>query len=457
MRKRSQLDVRREIRYRLITLTLPQCSYRCNEFIIYLLRCFVFSSIMTVFGILLFGSTSYDLMVRRSNGKDPHKLLIAFSLYTNGKSIFNINKQSVDCLEGLRCISLILILLGHRILYHLSSPSTNVFQFYELFDEPINIYLFCAVYCVDTFLVIAGFLSALQMLNAFEKKTFNALRMIVHRYIRYTPILAASLLVFTSLARHVKGPFPDHTEPPEDCEKNWWSTLLHIQNYVNPYNICATHSWYLSVDFQLFVISPLLIYPARRYGWKYLWSLLALAVLSAIGVMITCLANDLRATDDLVMKNFALIYFPTHARMAPWLIGMVLGYIIFESRARKITMNKAIVLLLWILSLSALALLLALIYPFHQISNNHISLKENAIVKGFGHILWSLPIAWIIFACYKLESGGLIRWMLSLREWQPLGKISLTIYIIQNFYLRLTLMMEKTPITMELLPLVRGL
>lgn len=43
-----------------------------------------------------------------------------------------------------------------------------------------------------------------------------------------------------------------------------YEQLLHIQNYVNTESICAGHTWYLSADFQLFIISPLLIYPAFR-------------------------------------------------------------------------------------------------------------------------------------------------------------------------------------------------
>lgn len=412
---------------------------------------------VTVFGVLLIVSTGYDMIVRRAKGMEPHKLLIAFSVYTNGRKLVKVHRdtpsKSIDCLEGLRCISLICIIFSHRCMLQLMTKSTNIAEVYGLLEHYWSVAFLWPTYCVDTFLVIAGFLSSLQLLHVFEKKKFNVLLMIAHRYIRYTPVLAASILIFTSLARHVKAPYPD-AEGSEDCYKYWWSALLHFQNYINPENICPSHAWYLSVDFQLFIISPLLIYPARKYGWKYCCGLLALAVLSAIGLMTICLVHNLEVLEDFGKKN-ALIKVPTHALLPPWLIGMVLGYVIFESRTRQIKMKKELVLILWTLSLAALAVNVALQYPIHHTKDNQVTVMEHAVIIGFGHLIWSFPIAWIIFACYKLESGGIIRSMLSLREWQPIGRMSLSIYVTHFFYQRLTLMNEHVPMTVEVLPVVR--
>lgn len=54
-------------------------------------------------------------------------------------------------------------------------------------------------------------------------------------------------------------------------------------------------------------------------------------------------------------------------------------------------------------------------------------------------------MAWIIFACQN-GSGGIIRWLLSLKQWQPLGRITLSIYLVHRFYQTLTFMNEKQPI-----------
>lgn len=414
---------------------------------------------LSVFGVLLLASTAYDIIVRRrSKDRDPHDLLIAFSLYSNCKTLFKVDRSkanTIDCLDGLRCISVFCIIFYHRHLINQGRPTSNFIEVIKRIPLYWSVLLYWQTYCVDTFLVIGGLLCALHLLKAFEIKKFNFFKSIIHRYVRYTPILAASILIFASISRHVKGPSPD-VVTSDDCSHYWWSALLHIQNYVNPEKFCAMHTWYLSVDFQLFVLSPLLIYPALRFGWKYLWVLLALAVASSVFVTMTCLNHKFNALGLLfdAQEYHYLVYFPTHARMGPWFIGMIVGYIIFESRAREIRMNKALVGLLWLMSISALVLVLSLLHSAYQIEDNQLTELEASMFKGFSRLVWSISIAWIIFACYKLKSGGIIRKCLSWPEWQPLGRLSLCMYITHVFYQRLTAMVVNTTQTFEIIPMV---
>lgn len=64
----------------------------------------------------------------------------------------------------------------------------------------------------------------------------NILFLYLHRYIRTTPLLAASILISVSLLRFLgNGPFwPIVVDfNGGHCTRYWWSTLLHVQNYVN--------------------------------------------------------------------------------------------------------------------------------------------------------------------------------------------------------------------------------
>lgn len=54
---------------------------------------------------------------------------------------------------------------------------------------------------------------------------------------RFTPSLAMVVLLSVSFFKYLgNGPFwiavIEAVEKP--CEKNWWSTLLYLQNYINP-------------------------------------------------------------------------------------------------------------------------------------------------------------------------------------------------------------------------------
>lgn len=62
-------------------------------------------------------------------------------------------------------------------------------------------------------------------------------------------------------------------EPADHCAKWWWTALLYVANYANPAEQCMMQSWYLMVDMQLHVLSPLVLIPLwkwRRVGLGWL-------------------------------------------------------------------------------------------------------------------------------------------------------------------------------------------
>lgn len=44
---------------------------------------------------------------------------------------------------------------------------------------------------------------------------------------------------------------------------------------------------------------------------------------------------------------------------------------------------------------------------------------------------WALSIAWIILSCYS-GGGGIFKWFLELPIWQPLGRMSLSFYLVHT-------------------------
>jgi peptidoglycan/LPS O-acetylase OafA/YrhL len=121
------------------------------------------------------------------------------------------------------------------------------------------------------------------------------------------------VLVSATLLRYMgsgpKWPLVDQSLQ-QPCANNWWSALLYVQNYVNvthmvhiklsiffilKYFQCVIESWYLSIDFQLYLISPLLLCPLWKYPRACL-SFLVLCVLGFVGVSFyVAWANDLNA------------------------------------------------------------------------------------------------------------------------------------------------------------------
>lgn len=106
----------------------------------------------------------------------------------------------------------------------------------------------------------------------------------LHRYLRITPVLGATMFMFMSLQRYFgDGPFNKFLIDMyyDNCQRYWYAALLHIQNFWNPLETCMGHTWYLSPDFQLFLLAPLLIYPLWKYG-RYFFSILPLLSMASM-------------------------------------------------------------------------------------------------------------------------------------------------------------------------------
>lgn len=117
----------------------------------------------------------------------------------------------------------------------------------------------------------------------------------------------------------------------------------------------------------------------------------------------------------------------------------------YKTGGKKIKIHKAFDSILWILSIAVLVTIVVGYFPFQQTVDNETSRLGNALYNSFFRVGWSFAVAWIIFACHN-GSGGIVRWFLSLKQWQPLGRMGLSIYLVHRFYQTVTSINEKQPI-----------
>lgn len=134
-----------------------------------------------------------------------------------------------------------------------------------------------------------------------------------------------------------------------------------------------------------------------------------------------------------------LIYYPTHTRMGAWLIGVICGYFLHIYKDTKIILSKIVITTGWIISLG---IILAIIFGQYNIQQfGHINNEiEDAFYDSCSRVGWAIAISWIIFACVQ-GYGGCINWFLSLKEWQPLGRLSYCMYL-THLVIQVNLMSE---------------
>ncbi|KAG5678859.1 hypothetical protein PVAND_008490 [Polypedilum vanderplanki] len=121
--------------------------------------------ILSIFALLLLSSTLYEILMIQRNQR-PHELFSAFSVYKNGKKLFDMKRgQStsiIHCLPGLRTLSMFHIMSSLWKQRGIPIINTNVFS---SVDGEWNLKYWASILtifhiAVDLFLVIGGCLLA---------------------------------------------------------------------------------------------------------------------------------------------------------------------------------------------------------------------------------------------------------------------------------------------------------
>lgn len=121
-------------------------------------------------------------------------------------------------------------------------------------------------------------------------------------------------------------------------------------------------------------------------------------------------------------------YFPTHARMGAWIIGVIFGYYLHYHKFRRIILSKEIAVIGWIICILGL---FGILFGMFLLQENYhdTTILEGAIYETGSRIAWAIGICWIVLACYY-GFGGPINKFLSAQIWQPISTLSYTIYLV---------------------------
>uniref|UniRef100_A0A3B4FGK3 O-acyltransferase like n=1 Tax=Pundamilia nyererei TaxID=303518 RepID=A0A3B4FGK3_9CICH len=338
--------------------------------------------------------------------------LQAISIQKTTQGIFSTSTSipvgGYASLNGIRVLSLLWIICGHSAQF----PVINSLDNYKDWRKTVESSPFYVLtisgpvfMAVDTFLLLGGLLSARSLLGSINKAEDKLSLSLVGNYLlkritRIQPLHLFIMCLTIGLISLVKwGPywFP-FIDTVMDCKTYWWANLLLISNLLPVHEICIPWTWYLSLDFQCYATTPLLVYLYR-----------------------------------LTSENYVLYYYvKPYTRYGPFLIGILTGIYLTWQAA-----------LGWLCCLSLLALLVGLPYILKETPANPS--VPHALYQGLHRPLWALAVTWIILACEE-GYGGFIKRFLSLTFWVPLSNISFACYLIHPVFIILYIGFQETPI-----------
>jgi len=357
---------------------------------------------------------------------EPSKLQRAFIFKENFRSIYTRRASNYASIDGIRAISIILVLVFHVFfVYLLSSPGMTADQMLldvgGFWGWALN-----GDRGVDVFFVISGFLISGILLREHNKhdridlKTFY-----LRRYLRLTPAYYFTLIVYWMM----DGP---HSE--------WiWANFLYISNYIDYSHQAVGWTWSLAIEEQFYFIYPLVLIALLRFTKSPGYYLLGLFILSFVirywivisDEQISVSPTSRMYSDETYFNHFfTVLYDNLHTRFGSLVVGCLAAYgIHFYKQGLTDFFNSTLGIITTVFGVAMV--MLFMLMPTYLSSYDDPQLFH-ILNYVFSRNLFSVGIGIIILALILQQHllTNAIRWFLSLPFWYPFATLSYSLYLI---------------------------
>ncbi|OXU24332.1 hypothetical protein TSAR_009169 [Trichomalopsis sarcophagae] len=391
-----------------------------REFIVY------FSIVAIYIGLLLLCTVCHAILRLRDAGEHRTTTLLStlakFSLIKGASSILSTRARegNLPAIHGIRCLAMGWIVLGHEYVFHVLGVNVNLLSIVNWMQSWRSLYIFEWVShdaCV---------------FKTNEQRTS----------LQHTQVLFAQIFEINTR----RSGFDD-IYGCVCAENHFWTSLRFsvqlicrkLSEKVVDELICLGHLWYLAVDMQLFLVSPIILYPLYKkpkLGLAILFALFSVTLVTP-GVIVginkyppfSFIHNK---SFELIMDVFKEIYEMPYNRASPWLIGTFLGFELTNSNRR---LGKLSVWNGWLTAIVAFAFC-----TFGSRTFVEPSYEYNVIWESFflavSRPIWAVGLSWIIYASLNNYAGP-ISTVLSWKLFQPLSRISYCVYLV-HYVVQLT-------------------
>lgn len=404
-------------------------------------------SVAVINVLLVILSSAYDHYTTKKNYHRTLmvKILCAFSVSRNTRLLLyvNRNKQSeAYCyrfLHGMRFISLFWIVLGHA-----SMAFDPVISRFANVLEATGSWFFCtfstAFLSVDTFFYLSGFLLAFNVTKVNMSSWVIIVVALIRRFIRVMIPVGFCVLGFFLVPLFFSGPNSKllYDNYYEEVSSRWWQWLLQVRNFYKSSNMESfSHLWYLSTDFQLFVVCILVLAVLKKRLTWMKWTFVGLSLLcSAFSAwqmqtgkylpVIPSVVADLNTMAD----TFNEVYMMPTFHGASYFLGCVVAILL--QKYRKAEMSLVTEVVMWCVST---ACALTCILARHRWNSGGVDpgAWQDVAFAFFDRLLWSVFLGWLTIACAR-GRAGFIGTFLSWGAFVPLSRLSFGVYLVHLPY-----------------------
>ncbi|XP_074032982.1 O-acyltransferase like protein-like [Leptinotarsa decemlineata] len=389
----------------------------------------VMIALIGYFGAVTYATILDFLRPRDQKGKLGGNLLSYFSILSQWidlkKPIGNPDYNQMKCVQGIRTYTMTLVIIGHTISSGLFSFVTNEKYLENFFLKMSNkVIINGGLMLVQTNFMISGWLTAKMVYNEIDRNGKLTFRFIMKRiflkYMGFLPVIIFVIALERSKwkeALFAPAPINFFEIDNNACQKNWFASLLLINNFLNTIDMCHVGLWYLSNNFQFYVISLMIYYFMFKFkiGQKMI-----IFVMTFFWSITFCSIYFHNITDpnphftrdnslEIMMSSYQLyiLYTCMYINYGSFGVGLLFGYWFHRYKNQTFHCNK-VMSILWLLMFFGLPSIAIYSTLFEY------SRLATAILLPTARTLFSLGIAIGIFGMIK-GMGGIIK---TICEWK---------------------------------------
>lgn len=367
------------------------------------------------------------------------------SIFTNCGQFFRIGegqlKNDILCLNGIRCLTMIWIIMTHTMMYNDWSAFARTREIENSLKSIVSQPVFNGSYLVDTFFFMSGLLSAF---TAFKHSKgliskFNSVAFILGRWLRLTPQIFLCSMMYIVLPALSYGPhwFPIVGEYSENCVENWWINVLHLQAFYKSSKMCNFVTWWISIDFFYHFVALAAIWILLSTSHKLGFVSIAVLVASQVAwqtfrhyqlSLPPNVFSTIPQTGSMWTEMTLSFYWTPYTHAVPFFFGFYVGYLMASKRKLILRyLNTRICIIGWTL---ATTLLIGQSYSTYWwvTGQANYSRLVSTIFYTVCPLIWTGSLCWIVLACHH-GYGGFINDILSSKVFIVLGKASYLVYL----------------------------
>ncbi|OMJ73182.1 hypothetical protein SteCoe_28188 [Stentor coeruleus] len=392
-------------------------------------------------------------------------ILICFSIVRNMKKLMSVHIDSyhphLHFFDGLRVMTMGWIILGTVAgLYLYDLPLANYMKVKQTLKKYSSLSSYGSLLALDIMFWIGGVLYAYFLLNSYSSSIKHWVQIYLKHYLEMVPMFMFTTFFFWTLARYIgSGPYwYTANNIYSDCKDYWYSNLFFLSNFIpnGTWSKCLAHGWFLSVEMQFFIFTPLLIWIYKKSPFSA-WVIIA-GLISLGSILGGVIADHYNLNVSVYGPNRTSYYNyynnKPYTRMPPYIYGLAVGFIYYTSSTNnddkishfiiKLIKNTVFRYASLFLGVTLWIVMINIQFdvykdPGDDLSYGKWSQERTSTYFAFLRLLLGLAYT-LMFTPMILGYFSGITMVLSSSAWTPFSRLTFCVYLIQapiiNIFMR---------------------